>query len=172
MKQAFIILIVLIMTSVAGCGQSAPEDFYGKWLHRGTLLNKNEDVSITITADNLMVESSDGAFYKLKDVDFLKIKGSEGSDYQIGYTISGTIDDVQSYNIGDVGEKFEIAFYINNSNKNQMAWHFPESGGFFRITKEEDVNVLSEEELEYINCYRKDFSLPLIDKYKIAIGGE
>lgn len=170
MKQTLIILIIWIMTSMASYGQNTQEVFYGKWLHRGTLLNKDEDVLITITANDLMVKSSDGAFYKLKSIDFLSIKDSEKSDYQIGYTISGIIEDVQYYNVGDVGEKFEISFYINNNNKNQMAWHFPESGGFFRITKEEDMKVLSEEELDFINRYRKDFNLPLIDKYKIVIG--
>lgn len=176
MKQTVIILFIWIIPSLVGYGQSAQckqitqEDFYGKWLHRGTLLNKDEDVLITITANDLMVKSSDVAFYTLGNIDFLEIENSEGADYQIGYTISGIIEDIQYYNVGDVGEKFEISFYINNNNKNQMAWHFPESGGFFRITKEEDLEVLLDEELEFINKYRKDFNLPLIDKYKIVIG--
>ena len=160
---------------MAGCGETPKkqeksgenntaliqDDFYGKWVFRGVLLNQEANTFVSTTEKNLFVENSDGAYYKLKNIKWLRIDNADLADYRVGYTISGTIDEVEYFNIGSVGEEFEITFYLNN-DKNRLAWHFPESGGFFRIKNE--TEILSEEELEFINENRKKFGLPPVDK--------
>ena len=137
------------------------DNFYGKWRHMGILLNQNVNTFITMTAKNLFVENSEGAYYKLKNIKWLRIENVDFVDYRVGYTISGIIEEVEYFNIGSVGKEFEITFYLNN-DKNRLAWHFPESGGFFRIKNENEM--LSEEELEYINEHREVFNLLPIDE--------
>ena len=169
------------MSSMTGCGQTTKnqakngennmaivddiiqDDFYGKWVFRGTLLNQDANTVITITVKNFLSENSEGGHYKLKDIKWLRIENVDSVDYRVGYTISGIIDEVEYFNIGSVGEEFEITFYLNN-DKNELAWYFPESGGFFRIKNENEIEILSEEELEYINENRKKLGLSPVDK--------
>ena len=181
MKKIVIILSICIIASITGCKQAANKqtkiggdnmalvddiiqgDFYGKWVFRGALLNQETNTFVTTTEQKLFVENSDGSYYKLGNIKWLRIENVDLVDYRIGYTISGIIDEVEYYNIGSAGEEFEITFYLSN-DKNRLAWHFPESGGFFRIKNENDVEILSEEELKYINENRKNFGLPPVDK--------
>jgi hypothetical protein len=181
MRKITIILSICIIASMASCGRTAnkqakieennmaivddiiQDDFYGKWVFRGTLLNQAADTYITITINNFLSENSEGGHYKLKDIKWLRVENVDLVDYRVGYTISGIIDEVEYFNIGSVGEEFEITFYLNN-DKNRLAWYFPESGGFFRVKNENETEVLSEEELESINENRKKFNLPPVDK--------